>query len=183
MTVQAVGIAYGPAPLGRQTTFSGRRAIQAARLAGDLRMGPFKVEEPIVTVPADAGGPARALVGMGLLGNYHATIDFPRRRLYLEGEGPLLVDSITSLGFEMEPGEDSTRIAWIHAEGGADEAGLRVGDEVLSIAGIDAEGFDRGDVSRALQGSGAFEVVIRREGQARTLQVAPTIVIPVTGNE
>ena len=140
--------------------------MRAGRLADDLTLGPIRLERPIIAlIPARA---AQANVGNGLLKRYPWALDARTRRMqFYDDTRPFQWDDLPVVGFAYA-GENNA-VTWVLPGGSADAAGLRVGDEIVTLNGRPI-----GPATRPSFAAGRFPVVVRRGGEQRTLKMGLT---------
>lgn len=133
------GIAFesGPQPWFSSVDLSGPSSRQIARLAGDVTLGPVLWETPIVTVD----GPLTPNLGSGFMSFF--AVSFDQRSGLVEiatGDEPSTLQSasVTTYGLQLDNDGDRPVVAEVLAGSPADLAGIQVGDELITVDGLDA---------------------------------------------
>lgn len=122
-------------------------------------------------------------VGFGFLKNFNITIDYARRRVWLENyTGSVTNDAIGTTGITayFSPSRHAVTVARVSPDSPASGAGVKVGDQILTIDGkelVGAIGF--AEVEALLEGKPGTKVVIGLSsgGNARRLELDRTILI------
>lgn len=101
--------------------------------------------------------------------NYIPESDIERYRLLREG-------TFNAVGAEYKKIDDYVTFTELYAGQSADQAGIKIGDQILSIDGKDVKGKSADEVDFFLRGAKgtAVEMVLRRPGQATDLKVKIT---------
>lgn len=159
--------------------FGGTFESRFARMKS-LEIGPYKVDEPLVGLSTiDVGALASedyaGNLGNRLLERFKVTLDYDRRKIWLEpgtkyGER----EGFSRFGAQLAKHGDTMVVGQLLAKSPAAEAGLREGDEVVSIDGravgsLDPdrleERFEQGKVGEKVA------IVVRREGKQKKVTV------------
>lgn len=154
--------------------------LRAGRLSGDVTFGGIVVPQPIMSAfPLPDGLPC--ILGLALLRRYAVTLDQRTMRIALDG--PMVLPrapSLFSAGLNIGPAADGTlRVRVVRPGSGADQGGIRVGDQVLRIDGTPATAPNTAPAAiRALAARGRpFELVVQRDGVSQTIAVAPQVLV------
>ena len=112
--------------------------------ARELKIGDVKVRDLVIRLSTQKAGLTTSstmagLIGPDVLSQFDVTFDYSRSRLIFEknaqyGRG----DSYDRLGVWMGQKGSAFNVVDVIAGGPADQAGLRVGDTILAIDGVDA---------------------------------------------
>ncbi len=165
------GSAHGPA--------IGEVDVTTARLAGDLAFGGYRFQQPLV-----ASFPLRlrfpnfgVLMGPPLLSHFVLTLDQKDRLARFERAGDPVIPpppSLTRMGLVMMHDPDGhMRVAAVQPGGGAEQAGLSEGDEILAVDGAQVN-----DES-PLAGNGRVVRFHLRHGSVeRDVEVTPAVLVP-----
>ncbi|HEV8629459.1 MAG TPA: aspartyl protease family protein [Thermoanaerobaculia bacterium] len=156
----------------------GHSSLASAR-ARELRLGPFVLARPIVslgkpTASFGADHPWDGIVGGGVLSRFQVTFDYPRRRLLLVPNAcfaaPFRQDALAMLLVDAPEG---ARVAALRPRGQADRAGLRSGDVIVAITGRSASPPGTKLTARALydalEKDGVYHLEVRRVGRPISL--------------
>lgn len=169
------GFAQGPS--------IGSYPVRTARLDGDLRIGQWTVERPLVGIrPVPAPLPQTAVLGNALLRSFVVTLDQASGVVRLANPDGLRIPPtppLRSLGFRvrLEPG-GTLRIAEVTPNSAAARAGLLAEDQVMEVDGRPAHEIGPSEWPRLAERTGAVTVVVSRAGARYALAVAPEIVVP-----
>jgi len=93
----------------------------------------------VIDLPSSEAG-SDGTVGFGFLSNFNITIDFDRRRVWLENfTGKVANDEPGDVGLSFMPERHDKRITVdeVSPDSPADKAGIKVGDQLLAIDGKD----------------------------------------------
>ena len=163
---EAVGLASPVKVVGLSAGLHSRFESRAVRLARDLNLGPILLKKPVISLlPGNGVG---ANLGNELLRHYEWAIDVRTRRLQFYGDTPYYAwRAVTTAGFAYE-GEKNV-VTWVLAEGSAAAAGLRVGDEIVSINGLAVS-----STSPVRSAPNGFDIVARRDGGTVEMHAAWT---------
>lgn len=156
-------LAAGGVAVGGET--AGRLFRAEAFVLGDLRL-----PRPVIGYTVDSGGfenrEDAGTVGVGWLSRFRLILDYPRRRVILEGgpgvERPIEED-LSGL-FIVAPQPSRLMVAQVLPGSPGADAGIAPGDEIVGFAGGAAPSLAA--VRQALRQPGPVEIVVRREGSA-----------------
>lgn len=156
-----------PASLGfniLQEEMRGHRARLPA-----ITIGGFEVKDVLASfVSEEQSGDLHheVMIGLGLLSRFNLTFHFANRQLYVEPNksyGESFEHNMSGLSLRMAK-EGPAIVLRVHSDSPAAEAGILVGDKVLSIDGRDASGLSYWDISPIFQHKGkTIEMVIQRD--------------------
>jgi hypothetical protein len=167
-----------PAYEGHMTVYGATRRLDTQyRYA--LHLGSAVFTEPGVTIPeylpdGDPSMPSAGCIGMRVLRHFRFTLDKAHRQLIIEpGESEPRHLLGPGVGLSLRSGR--AIVEYVVAGGPGDQAGLRAGDELISLDGKPAA-----TVFRDLNGSGWFvrdeahsvHGVFQRDGQAIRIEIA-----------
>jgi hypothetical protein len=121
---------------------------------------------------ADADG----TIGYGFLKNFNIIIDYERRRVWLENfTGTVSNSSIGEVGISAgySPSEKRIRVYRVTPESPAEIAGIKEGDELLAIDGVDLTRQGFRTLRRMLEGvvGSKVKVVLSRSGQLKRIEL------------
>ncbi len=140
----------------------------------DLNIGPFSFENLVVSFPDSTylrwvkkGQDHYSNIGSGVLSRLSVTFDYQNERIYLR-KNPHYKRTFdyNTCGLEtVAVGAlyDSYIISYVRPNSPAEEAGVKVGDQLLSINGYEVNGLDVGEVNARLN---------RREGHRLCIRLA-----------
>jgi predicted aspartyl protease len=137
-----------------------RGPMKMGPLSGDLRIGAVAFHDPQVLIGSQTDVP---IVGARALAALRLTFDQRNRRVHIEKppERRRFGVAIPWRDDRLGPGD---RIIEVVAGGIAEAAGLRAGDQIISINGIAPSAMNREDVLRALDGE-SVRFVVERGGE------------------
>jgi hypothetical protein len=173
---QEVRLDGNPVAGDRSVTLAGPADREVmARLADPVRLGEHEVRGAEVTL-----SPGRAQLGSRFLRHFRVTFDPRGRKVRFERTGgPVSVSPLVGIGARFRDDGDGWRIWDVVPHGPAAEAGLTVGNRVLSVQGLACES-GNDDAIRALfrrAGTTVALEVVRGEG-TETLSVDVRSLIP-----
>jgi len=94
----------------------------------------FTIGAPFPTLPATTRNAPPTLIGLGMLDRYDVTLDYPGKRMLLrERSHPATPKAHPGYAISMIDG--TARVVQLYAGSPAEQAGLRLGDEVAAIDG------------------------------------------------
>ena len=109
----------------------------------------------------------RRLGGADAMANL-ADVDVQRIRIKADEALQRLTEMPPRIGVLLESGDDeATRVVGLTPGGGAEKAGIRTGDVIVSVNGVDVEGKGGAGIREALEGvepGDTVEVVVQRNG-------------------
>ncbi len=151
----------------------GQRQAEQARLAVDATIGWHVLAKPIVDLGVSN---EQAILGAAYLRHFAITFDQQHGRVRFERKETAAVQtpSIMGTGYYIHPKNDT--ILAVTPNSGADKAGLRVGDKLLTVDGVSLATYRLvGDVPRARQDESV--VTYLRSGQTRSANVRIEVLI------
>jgi hypothetical protein len=148
---------------------------------GRIEIGSFILDRAVVWVSTDKGGTyadaaIAGNVGGAILKRFVVTLDYDHSTLYLKPIGRRVADLDTSdrAGVWLNRSADGYRVLDVVAGSPADQAGLKVGDEVTAIDGQPAKTLSLDVVRlklRTLPPGTVVTFTVRRDGQTKRLEV------------
>src|SRR5580658_8770286 len=123
----------------------------------ELTLGPVKVDDLVVGFGTQARGafadPSyQGNVGTALLKRFKVTFDYDHQVMYLKRLAkPADVDVFDRAGFWINQSPDGFKIVDLTAGSAADTAGLKVGDEIVSVDGVAAHDIALTDMRQRLR--------------------------------
>jgi predicted aspartyl protease len=130
-----------------------RSWVDAAVLGGDL---PGQLEAAI-------GEPVDGLLGYSFLKHFRVALDYSRRVLWLDpkqGDVPDRPEEYCHPGIQLESVGGTLRVVAVAVGSPAARAGIRSGDELVSVDGLPVVGRDVIEVSRRLEGDPGSRVLL-----------------------
>ena len=185
---QEAGLIKEDTPRVSSTSYGVTRSFHSDKIrAPFLMLGDINLSGRVVAVDYrnnDVLGQT-GIVGNRLLQNYRVTLDYPRRKLLMERvtvkEEPDDAET-PSFGLVIRAGGKTVFVDTVKKNSPAFRAGMRAGDEIVSIDGHEVTQMSSGEVSSLLAaGSGAATLVITpaadpnlgTRGKSYTLTLAP----------
>lgn len=115
-------------------------------------------------------------IGFGFLSNFNITIDYERRRVWLENwKQPIEGDEKGDLGISAywDPKNKRAIAVFIAPDSPAEKAGVKKGDTILSIDGLDLVDMTHRRLAKVLQGpvGSTVELATSRNGGLRRLKI------------
>ena len=186
------------------TGFMGLGGIVKAKdlQVGDVHAKDIQVivmDHPTVKAVAEVVGPIEGLVGFPFFARYRTTIDYQAKTLTMTPNGYDPGDVMESLmktmmssnkdrkvylspstlwgltvGKSTSDEEDGVEVVYLFAGGVADQAGIKLGDRLLTLDGTWTDTLD--DVYRAVsqvKAGRTVQVKIKRDGREKVLEVIP----------
>jgi hypothetical protein len=153
--------------LGR--TVAGRIEGHIGRIR-ELRLGKYVLENIVASFRSiEYEGPfvfeKEGNLGSGILSHFNVTYDLPNNRIFVQPSGRFNEPFEWSmLGLELEPEEGALRVERIVPNSPAEEAGIGVGDRVISIDGRPAGEFNISSLRAALREEGKSVVLAVSRG-------------------
>ena len=138
-----------------------------------LQLGDFTIPQPIADFSeTNAGSMGRpdvaGIIGAEVLKHFIVTLDYPGKRLILEpGDEPKPSETdMAGIAWDAEPPDYQTfRVMHVQDDSPASEAGVQVGDVLVSLDGRPAGELRKWKVTEALKRPGAqVEMVLKRNG-------------------
>lgn len=123
-----------------------------------------------------SGTTIHGLLGYSFLRHFRVAIDYPRRVLWLDPV-PNLPDErpneYSQIGVQVERREGVARIVAVASDSPAQQAGIRIGDELLAVDGAVVRPGELTEATRRLEGPpGSWvRVTIQRDGARRELRL------------
>ncbi len=144
---------------------------EVGRYDGVMRIGPLDFVEPIVGLTDDT-----ELVGYDVLKHFVLSFDQQKKRVRMEpiSSSPVRMQSRTGTGALLRPRADSLEVARIVPGSPAEDAGLRVGDQVTHVDGVAVN--ERG-CREPGQRSGFVEYTILRDSAAQTVNLENAVLL------
>jgi hypothetical protein len=142
------------------------RDVDAAVISGGLS----------TALTSAVGSRVDGLLGYSFLRRFRVTIDFPHRLLWLDPvdvSQDQRVYEYSHVGLQIERRDQALRVVAVAEDSPAARAGIRTGDELISIDGQPASGFDVIGASRRLEGppGSRITLVARHDGVERTYRL------------
>ncbi|HVP67906.1 MAG TPA: aspartyl protease family protein [Anaeromyxobacteraceae bacterium] len=112
--------------------------------ARELRLGEVVVRDPVLLLSAQEKGAfsdpyVAGNVGGGVLRRFNVTFDYGAKRMYLEpNANDRVADSFDRSGMWINAGNPGFAVVDVLAGGPADAAGIRAGDRIVAVDGVDA---------------------------------------------
>lgn len=148
--------------------------VNEARAAGDLTLGTFHVRNPRLTY---AG--VRSIMGYDVLKNFALTFDRKNQRVRLQAaDQPLDVVPRVTAGFGTKFVDGGRKVRYVLPGLAADQAGVKVDDEITALDGKPCKDWTRGALRERLETPGKLRLDLKRGDQTikATLEVA--IIVP-----
>ncbi|MGB0714485.1 MAG: aspartyl protease family protein [Phycisphaerae bacterium] len=147
---------------------------RAARLNGELRMGPITYATPTIT-----SDPSGSKIGTLVMSKFRWTFDTRAGLVRVDG-GPMLVEPepLINLGFvgSVEPG--AIVVAHVAEESDTYANGLRKGDRVLEVNGVAVESCICGGMREARDRATPAVLSVERDGERKLIEAPPYTVVP-----
>jgi hypothetical protein len=137
-----------------------------------FRIGRFALANPVVFLPVKAKGESRrsdyaGAVGGRILRRFKLTIDYAHERIFLDPNANLqepFETDMSGLGLQVRgPDLSIIRVAEVRENSPAAEAGLRKGDELISIDGDPAASLGKPEIYRRFEREADFSLDVRRD--------------------
>ncbi|HYL57051.1 MAG TPA: aspartyl protease family protein [Gemmatimonadales bacterium] len=157
--------------------------VFSARLDGDVRLGATTIQRPIVGIVSPPPGfPRELLLGARLLRHFVITLDQRNKRIRVNNPDGVIPPppGLRSIGLALAPApQGGVDVAATRADGAAYASGLRVGDEVVTIAGRPGSEFlQPAALPTLVQSANVVRFEVRRNGRSMAFDVVPTVLIP-----
>lgn len=159
----------------KTTTGVGGQSTNLLTRTGALRMGGVTVERPVTMISTDERGVAASPwtagnIGGDVLRRFTVTLDYPHRMLYLEPRAADAADTgaadFDRSGLDVAPAADgSIVVSSVMPDSGAAAAGVRVGERVLAIDGVDVHALTLPALRQRLRGPAGSVVVLSVAGE------------------
>jgi predicted aspartyl protease len=164
-----------PVEAGQIQTMLGRHAMRAGRMDGDITLGQFTLQRPIVSIGFTDDD---EFIGADTLQHFAVTIDQKNNRLRFraaEGSDVIHYPPVRRLGFDIRDRRGTIKVT---PGSNAEKSGLRDGDIFLSLNDVSFERFNYRYYEHLERLGEPMTLKIRREGKDLTLIFPPTVVIP-----
>ena len=159
--------------------FGGAFSSEIGRLRS-MSLGPYEWDDPVVVVSnakegAFASEEFAGNIGNRILERFRVTFDYQRRQVILEpGKRYADRDRLTRCGMLLTRREGVVKVASVLVDSPADRAGLREGDQVLTLDGRDIAQWDLPQLSALLDDGDIGRKVpvrVRRDDVEKTYKV------------
>jgi hypothetical protein len=155
----------------RQETISGTSSRLLFQ-GGVLHLGEFAVPSPIFS---ESYGWPPNILGLGLWSRFAATFDFPGRKVYLRKSSHFgRPDRWNATGLHLWKRRESIEVRDVDPDSGAARAGLKKGDLLVDLNGLNADKSGLFDLRDALCKGGQLTCVVRRDSRLRRLSISQT---------
>ncbi len=147
---------------------------RAARLNGQLRIGPI-----VFDAPAIGSDPSSSKLGTQVMSKFRWTFD-TRRKLIRIDSGPVRIEPapVTNLGFVGSRRLDEIQVVHIAQDSATYANGLRVGDRVTAINGVAVELFSCAGMREAIERATPVVLTIKRKGRRVSVEAHSYNVVP-----
>ncbi|MBD3869040.1 MAG: PDZ domain-containing protein [Acidobacteria bacterium] len=166
-------------PTGATIRINGLFFSRAGRLAGEMKLGPLTLQEPIIHEGVKKGY-SGSLVGQQILRGYVLTFDQLNRRMRFEGpvDKPLQFEPFYGIGAAFDPKEKGFPVVAVFPGSGAEAAGLKVGDILLAKDGVNL--WERDCPEDAAYATEPLDIVltILRDGEEVDLTITTRALVP-----
>ncbi len=120
-------------PTGARMRINGLFIVKAGRLAGDLRLGPLTLHEPIINSSVSTN-----LIGQEVLRDFVITFDQQNHRVRFDKPGgewgtPLQTPPLYGIGIASAPRDDHLIVRRVFEGSAAEQGGLLVDDNIIAI--------------------------------------------------
>lgn len=148
--------------LGAGTGVVSRRGMDAMVIGGDLGE----------MLSAAVGEPVDGLLGYSFVKHFRIALDYSRSTAWFDPSQGDVQDrpfEHSHVGLQLESAGGAARVAAVAAGSPAARAGVRPGDELVAVDGVDAAPLDLAEISRRLEGAPGSRVslTLRRHGRDR----------------
>jgi hypothetical protein len=134
-----------------------------------LSIGGFAVHSPIFS---ESYGSHPNRLGLRFWSHFAATFDFPERKVYLRKSANFgRLDRWNATGLHLWKRGDSIEVAAVDSDSPADRAGLKKGDVLVELNGLNAAKTGLFDMRYALCNGGQLTCLVRRDSQERRLSI------------
>lgn len=147
--------------------------IKEARIDGDLVIGQFKINQPLVNYTG-----IRSVVGYDVLGQFVVTLDQRNERIRFEAPGTSLsIPPRVHAGFGTTFRKKHRVVKWVLSDSTAGRADLRVNDVIIDVNGISCARLSRGDWRELLEHPGEMKLTLKRGKKKikKTLRIIPLV--------
>ena len=156
--------------------------VRSGRLAGDVTLGSYTIKRPIINVHATPPGlPQETNIGSRFLMNFAVTLDQRSKRVRLTRADRTVpaAPPAYSIGLRTPRSTGGPLTAQIFSDSGAAyRAGIRDGDEILSIDGRPASEFSWPEtLGNVVQTGRVIHFQLRRAGKTVAIDVTPEVVV------
>lgn len=150
-------------------TISGIRSSSMFQ-GGVLRVGGFSVRSPIFT---ELRGSTPNILGRGLWSRFAVTFDFPGRKLYLRKSAEFnRADRWNASGLHLWRRLESIEVHSVDQDSPAARAGLKKGDIIIELGGVDAGKSSCFELFEILCMGGQIACTVRRGSRERRLTMS-----------
>jgi hypothetical protein len=159
-----------------------RAASMLGRLSGDLKLGKYIFQKPLITVRADPDDtiPPSGLLGVGALKHFHMVLDQKNGRVRFTRAGSPVIappPSYRALGFNIFAGRDGKpKIVDLVTDGTAAKAGLKPGDVVVKLGPLSGKEA-AGNVTSLAQTSQPIVIEVLRDGKPLKMTVRSAVLV------
>jgi hypothetical protein len=176
-----------------RTMYDAREDFGIARIDATVRLGRHEILNPIVLIrsprppeaPANLAEPMtfgtneELVVGSGLLKHFVLTLDQRSGTVVLQraSNAPIITPSVASYGFAVRSREGRVTVEQVAAGSGAEKAGLRPGDQILSVNGTPAQSLPPLMIGELLAQELPLRLEVRRLGREMLIHVPVTIIV------
>jgi hypothetical protein len=137
-----------------------------------LSIGGFAVHSPIFS---ESHGTNPNKLGLRFWSRFVATFDFPGRKVYLRKSANFgRPDRWNATGLHLWKRGDSIEVCAVDSDSPADRAGLKKGDMLVELNGLNAATTGLFDLRYALCNGGELTCLVRRDSQERRLSISQT---------
>jgi hypothetical protein len=168
---------FGPVPGHLIHTIARSERERLARVRGELRVGPFAVPDPVVSLRPRAGG--HGSIGSDFLRHFRVTFDASKRWMLLEGgsRGPIGADPVRTTGVVFRVAGGAWCVVDVIPESSAATEGVAVDDEIVSVNGRPTSELEAADWIRACAASRVDAELRRADGTYR-VALEPRDLVP-----
>lgn len=169
---------FAPVPLRLATSMTRTFRQQTGRLAGMVRLGPHAFSDPIVSCDEPF-----VTIGAEVMRRFRVTLDQRSGQAFFhvpDGRGAATFESepIRMSGVSLEQRRDDWRVADVVPDSPAEHAGVRVGDRVIQIDGVDPQLTPRDALRALLRTSNPLRLTVERDGRRLGFVVPIRVMVP-----